>query len=297
MPFTAKETKRNEKAKDIMNQQPQVPEGLFQKCSKCNEIIYTEDIIANYHICPNCNNYFRVSPRTRLSMVLDEGSFQEWDKDLPISDPLNFPGYITKLERLRAASNLDEAVITGEGKLNGISVAIGVMASDFLMGSMGEVVGEKLTRLIEGATKRRLPLIVFSCSGGARMQEGIVSLMQMAKTAGALKRHDEAGLLYISVLTDPTTGGVMASFAMLGDVILAEPGVLAGFAGPRVIEQTIGQKLPEGFQRSEFLLEHGFIDKIVKRSRMRAVLSFLVASCGEKKLEENEALFNEEDVD
>ena len=297
MPFTAKETKRNEKAKDIMNQQPQVPEGLFQKCSKCNEIIYTEDIIANYHICPNCNNYFRVSPRTRLSMVLDEGSFQEWDKDLPISDPLNFPGYRTKVERLRAASNLDEAVITGEGKLNGISVAIGVMASDFLMGSMGEVVGEKLKRLIENATKRRLPLIVFCCSGGARMQEGIISLMQMAKTAGALKRHDEAGLLYISVLTDPTTGGVMASFAMLGDVILAEPGVLAGFAGPRVIEQTIGQKLPEGFQRSEFLLEHGFIDKIVKRSRMRAVLSFLVASCGEKKLEENEALFNEEDVD
>ena len=297
MPFTAKETKRNEKAKDIMNQQPQVPEGLFQKCSKCNEIIYTEDIIANYHICPNCNNYFRVSPRTRLSMVLDEGSFQEWDKDLPISDPLNFPGYRTKVERLRAASNLDEAVITGEGKLNGISVAIGVMASDFLMGSMGEVVGEKLTRLIENATKRRLPLIVFCCSGGARMQEGIISLMQMAKTAGALKRHDEAGLLYISVLTDPTTGGVMASFAMLGDVILAEPGVLAGFAGPRVIEQTIGQKLPEGFQRSEFLLEHGFIDKIVKRSRMRAVLSFLVASCGKKKLEENEALFNEEDVD
>ena len=297
MPFTAKETKRNEKAKDIMNQQPQVPEGLFQKCSKCNEIIYTEDIIANYHICPNCNNYFRVSPRTRLSMVLDEGSFQEWDKDLPISDPLNFPGYRTKVERLRAASNLDEAVITGEGKLNGISVAIGVMASDFLMGSMGEVVGEKLTRLIENATKRRLPLIVFCCSGGARMQEGIISLMQMAKTAGALKRHDEAGLLYISVLTDPTTGGVMASFAMLGDVILAEPGVLAGFAGPRVIEQTIGQKLPEGFQRSEFLLEHGFIDKIVKRSRMLAVLSFLVASCGEKKLEENEALFNEEDVD
>lgn len=297
MPFTAKETKRNEKAKEIMNGQPQVPEGLFQKCSKCGEIIYTEDIIANYHICPNCNNYFRISPRARLSMVLDEGSFKEWDRDLPVSDPLNFPGYITKLERLRAASGLDEAVITGEGKLNGMPVAIGVMASDFLMGSMGKVVGEKLTRLIEGSTKRRLPLIIFCCSGGARMQEGIISLMQMAKTSGAIKQHDEAGLLYISVLTDPTTGGVMASFAMLGDVILAEPNVLAGFAGPRVIEQTIHQKLPEGFQRSEFLLEHGFIDKIVKRSRMRAVLSFLVASCGEKKLEENGALFDEEDVD
>lgn len=296
MLFTAKETKRNEKAREIMNE-PQVPEGLFQKCNKCGEIIYTEDIIANFHICPNCNNYFRVSPRTRLSMVLDEGSFREWDRDLPASDPLNFPGYINKLERLRAASDLDEAVITGEGKIKGMPVAIGVMASDFLMGSMGEVVGEKLTRLIEGATKRRMPLIIFCCSGGARMQEGIVSLMQMAKTAGALKRHDEAGLLYISVLTDPTTGGVMASFAMLGDVILAEPGVLAGFAGPRVIEQTIGQKLPEGFQRSEFLLEHGFIDKIVKRSRMRAVLSFLVATCGGKKSEETSEVFEEEDMD
>lgn len=296
MLFTAKETKRNEKAREIMNE-PQVPEGLFQKCNKCGEIIYTEDIIANFHICPNCNNYFRVSPRTRLSMVLDEGSFREWDRDLPASDPLNFPGYINKLERLRAASDLDEAVITGEGKIKGMPVAIGVMASDFLMGSMGEVVGEKLTRLIEGATKRRMPLIIFCCSGGARMQEGIVSLMQMAKTAGALKRHDEAGLLYISVLTDPTTGGVMASFAMLGDVILAEPGVLAGFAGPRVIEQTIGQKLPEGFQRSEFLLEHGFIDKIVKRSRMRAVLSFLVVTCGGKKSEETSEVFEEEDMD
>lgn len=296
MLFTAKETKRNEKAREIMNE-PQVPEGLFQKCNKCGEIIYTEDIIANFHICPNCNNYFRVSPRTRLSMVLDEGSFREWDRDLPASDPLNFPGYINKLERLRAASDLDEAVITGEGKIKGMPVAIGVMASDFLMGSMGEVVGEKLTRLIEGATKRRMPLIIFCCSGGARMQEGIVSLMQMAKTAGALKRHDEAGLLYISVLTDPTTGGVMASFAMLGDIILAEPGVLAGFAGPRVIEQTIGQKLPEGFQRSEFLLEHGFIDKIVKRSRMRAVLSFLVVTCGGKKSEETSEVFEEEDMD
>ena len=183
---------------------------------------------------------------------------------------------------MRTATGLDEAVITGEGKINGEPVAIGVMASTFLMGSMGEVVGEKITRLIEGATKKGLPLIIFCCSGGARMQEGIVSLMQMAKTSAALKKHDEAGLLYISVLTDPTTGGVMASFAMLGDVILAEPGALIGFAGPRVIEQTIGQKLPEGFQRAEFLLEHGFVDKIVKRSRLKPILSFLIKSSGDK---------------
>jgi acetyl-CoA carboxylase carboxyl transferase subunit beta len=167
-------------------------------------------------------------------------------------------------------------VITGVGKINGEPVAIGVMASTFLMGSMGEVVGEKITRLIEHATKEELPLVIFCCSGGARMQEGIISLMQMAKTSAALKRHSEAGLIYISVLTDPTTGGVVASFAMLGDVILAEPGALIGFAGPRVIEQTIGQKLPEGFQRAEFLLEHGFVDKIVKRSRLKSILYFLI---------------------
>lgn len=280
--LTAKETKRNEKLKEFMHE-PQIPDGLFQKCDKCNEILYTEDIIANYYICPNCNNYFRIAPRTRLSMILDKDSFIELDKDLPVSDPLNFPGYTAKLELMRKATDLDEAVITGIGEMNGTPVAIGVMASNFLMGSMGAVVGEKLTRLIEEATKQTLPLILFSCSGGARMQEGIISLMQMAKTSGALKKHDEAGLLYISVLTDPTTGGVMASFAMLGDVILAEPGALAGFAGPRVIEQTIGQKLPEGFQRAEFLVEHGFVDKIVKRNRLRNTLSFIIESSGGKR--------------
>lgn len=299
MLFTAKETKRNQKVKEIMNEQPQIPEGLFQKCEKCGEIIYTEDIISNYHICPNCNSYFRIPARTRLSMILDKGSFHEWDSYLPVSDPLKFPGYLAKLERMRAATNLDEAVVTGEGKINGMSIAIGVMSSTFLMGSMGEVVGEKLTRLIEKATQKKLPLVIFCCSGGARMQEGIISLMQMAKTSAALKKHDEAGLLYISVLTDPTMGGVMASFAMLGDVILAEPGALAGFAGPRVIEQTIGQKLPEGFQRAEFLVEHGFVDKIVKRSRMRPVLAFLIASSrtekGKKdKIELEETELNDE---
>ena len=270
-----KETKRNERVRNMINE-PQVPDGLFQKCEKCGEIIYTEDIIANYYICPNCNSYFRIAPRTRLSMVLDKGSFTEFDVDLPISNPLDFPGYEAKLSHMKAVNNLDEAIITGEGKIDGACVSIGVMASTFLMGSMGGVVGEKITRLIEHATLEKQPLILFCCSGGARMQEGIISLMQMAKTSAALKRHSDAGLIYIPILTDPTTGGVVASFAMLGDVILAEPGALIGFAGPRVIEQTIGQKLPEGFQRAEFLLEHGFVDKIVKRSRLKQVLSFLI---------------------
>ena len=183
------------------------------------------------------------------------------------------------MERQRSVTNLDEAVITGKGKILGKDVVIAVMGADFMMGSMGEVVGEKITRAVERATQMRLPIIIFTCSGGARMQEGIISLMQMAKTSAALKRHDEAGLLYITVLTDPTTGGVTASFAMLGDVILAEPGALIGFAGPRVIEQTIGQKLPEGFQRAEFLLEHGFVDKIVERKKLRKVLVTIIRSC------------------
>ena len=272
-----KHVQLGEKIKDSLDE-AQIPDGLFEKCEKCNEIIYTEDVVANYYICPNCGNYFRISPRTRISMIVDKGSFEEWDIELPVSDPLNFPGYKSKLELMKVVTNLDEAVITGEGKIDDTRVAIGVMASNFLMGSMGEVVGEKITRMIERATEQKLPVILFCCSGGARMQEGIVSLMQMAKTSQAIKKHDEAGLLYVSVLTDPTTGGVMASFAMLGDVILAEPGALIGFAGPRVIEQTIGQRLPEGFQRAEFLLEHGFVDKIVKRNKLKQTLSMLVKS-------------------
>lgn len=255
-----------------------IPDGLFQKCIRCNEVLYTEDLIENNYICSTCGYHLRVNPRERLSMVLDPGTFIEWNSNLEFFDPLNFPGYKEKIKHIKSATNLDEAVITGTGQIYGKQIAIGVMASNFLMGSMGAVVGEKITRMVEEATKQKLPIILFCCSGGARMQEGIVSLMQMAKTSAALKKHDEAGLLYISVLTDPTTGGVMASFAMLGDIIIAEPGALIGFAGPRVIEQTIGQKLPEGFQRSEFLLEHGFVDKIVKRSRMKQVLSILVRS-------------------
>ena len=277
-PQEKKQAERIRKAKDTLLEY-QVPEGLFQKCSSCGKPVYNEDIIENYYICPYCGSYFRVRPRNRIAMVLDKGTFQEWDERMETSDPLSFPGYKKKLERQKSVTNMDEAVITGKGEIGGKEVVIAVMGADFMMGSMGEVVGEKITRAVERATEMRLPVIIFTCSGGARMQEGIISLMQMAKTSAALRKHDEAGLLYITVLTDPTTGGVTASFAMLGDVILAEPGALVGFAGPRVIEQTIGQKLPEGFQRSEFLLEHGFVDKIVERKNLRKVLNTIIRSC------------------
>ena len=277
-PQEKKQAERIRKAKDTLLEY-QVPEGLFQKCSSCGKPVYNEDIIENYYICPYCGSYFRVRPRNRIAMVLDKGTFQEWDERMETSDPLNFPGYKKKLERQKSVTNMDEAVITGKGEIGGKEVVIAVMGADFMMGSMGEVVGEKITRAVERATEMRLPVIIFTCSGGARMQEGIISLMQMAKTSAALRKHDEAGLLYITVLTDPTTGGVTASFAMLGDVILAEPGALVGFAGPRVIEQTIGQKLPEGFQRSEFLLDHGFVDKIVERKNLRKVLNTIIRSC------------------
>ena len=274
-PQEIKQAERVRKAKDTLLEF-QAPEGLFQKCNCCGKPVYNEDLIENDYVCPVCGNYFRIRPKTRIAMVLDKDTFEEWDAKMDTSDPLNFPGYKNKLERQRSVTNLDEAVITGKGKILGKDVVIAVMGADFMMGSMGEVVGEKITRAVERATQMRLPIIIFTCSGGARMQEGIVSLMQMAKTSAAIKRHSQAGLLYTSVLTDPTTGGVTASFAMLGDIILAEPGSLIGFAGPRVIEQTIGQKLPEGFQRPEFLLEHGFLDGIVERGSMRDVLSLIL---------------------
>lgn len=255
-----------------------VPDGMFMRCPKCKEIIYSEDLVSNKYVCPKCEHYFRINAKQRIEMVLDKGSFEEWDREITTVNPLNFPNYIEKIEKAKKITGLDEAVITGKGKIKGKDVAIGVMSADFIMGSMGSVVGERITRLFEKATKDRLPVVMFCCSGGARMQEGTVSLMQMAKTSQAVKRHDEAGLLYVSVLTDPTTGGVTASFAMLGDVIIAEPKALIGFAGQRVIEQTIHQKLPEGFQRAEFLLEHGFIDKIVTRTRLKKTLEFLILS-------------------
>jgi acetyl-CoA carboxylase carboxyl transferase alpha subunit/acetyl-CoA carboxylase carboxyl transferase beta subunit len=255
---------------------PSVPEGLFIKCSHCGKTLYKEDVVNNVYVCPKCKGYFRIKANTRLKIVLDKASFEEWDTGLCNQNPLDYPGYDEKIKDLKERTRLDEAVKIGKGTIDGNEVVIGVCDSRFLMGSMGYVLGEKITRGIEKATELCLPVILFCCSGGARMQEGIVSLMQMAKTSAAIKRHSDAGLLYIPVLTDPTTGGVTASFAMLGDIILAEPGALIGFAGPRVIQQTIGQKLPEGFQRAEFLVEHGIIDGIVKRENLKKTLSSLV---------------------
>ena len=252
---------------------PEVPEGLLRKCNKCGGAIIAEDVKKGYYICPKCGRYFRVHAYRRIEMLADKGSFQEWNKEMPFENPLNFPGYEKKVNAAREKTKLNEAVVTGKGKINGNDAVVAVCDARFIMSSMGHVVGEKITQAVERATAEKLPVIIFACSGGARMQEGIVSLMQMAKTAAALKKHHEAGQLFISVLTDPTTGGVTASFAMLGDIILAEPNALIGFAGPRVIEQTIGQKLPEGFQRAEFLLEHGFVDKIVGREELKDTLA------------------------
>lgn len=252
---------------------PEAPQGILKKCNACKSAIFTEDVKRNYYICPKCHNYFRVHAWRRVEMIADEGSFEEWDHDLQTSNPLQFKGYEEKVHALQEKTNLAEAVLTGKAKIQGMDVVLGICDGRFMMASMGEVVGEKIARAVERATEERLPLILYACSGGARMQEGIVSLMQMAKTSAALKRHSEAGLLYITVLTEPTTGGVTASWAMLGDIILAEPNALIGFAGPRVIEQTIGQKLPKGFQRAEFLLEHGFIDAILERETSRETLA------------------------
>ena len=256
----------------LKSERPEVPEGLLKKCNKCGAAILTEEVKSAGYICPKCQGYFRVHAYERIRMTVDEDSFEEWEKDMEFVNPLEFRGYEEKVKSLKEKTGLSEAVVTGKASIEGNPAVIAVCDGRFLMASMGQVVGEKITRAVERATKEQLPVIIFACSGGARMQEGIVSLMQMAKTAAALKRHSDAGLLYVSVLTDPTTGGVTASFAMLGDVILAEPKALIGFAGPRVIEQTIGEKLPKGFQRSEFLLEHGFIDRIVERKETRTVL-------------------------
>lgn len=253
-----------------------IPIGKWIKCEKCKEIIYKETLKENLSICPNCGHYFRMHINRRLEQIIDQGTYKRFDLNIETTNPLELEDYPKKLETLRKKTNLEEAVACGTGKINGEDVVICIMDSGFLMGSMGIVVGEKITYSIEEAIKRKLPLIIFCVSGGARMQEGIISLMQMAKTTAALTKLDEAGLLYISVLTDPTYGGVTASFASLGDVILAEPGAMIGFAGQRVIEQTIGEQLPVGFQTAEFLLEHGFIDKIVERKDLKQMLYKLV---------------------
>lgn len=255
---------------------PEVPEGMYTKCPHCKKNIYVIDLIANIGVCTYCTGCLPISPSARISKLVDLDSFEEFDKEMKSANPLDFEGYENKIEMTMKKVEQNEAVVTGRGKIKGIDTVLAVMDARFIMGSMGSVVGEKITRAIEYATEHNLPLIIFSASGGARMQEGIFSLMQMAKTSAALGRHDEKGLLYISVLTNPTTGGVTASFAMLGDIIIAEPKALVGFAGPRVIEQTIKQKLPQGFQRSEFLLEHGMIDRIVERKNMREELHMLL---------------------
>lgn len=241
-------------------------------CPGCKKELKKGKVIENKYVCYECGNYFRVRTANRIRMVADLKSFSPWFEDLETKNPLDFPGYEEKLSLAREKTGLHEGVTIGQGKIYGIDVVLGVCDSRFLMGSMGHVVGEKIALAVELATEKGLPVILFCCSGGARMQEGMISLMQMAKTSAALKKHSDAGLLYLPVLTDPTTGGVTASFAMLGDIILAEPGALIGFAGPRVIEQTIGEKLPEGFQRAEFQLEHGFVDAIVERRDLKKTL-------------------------
>ena len=255
---------------------PEAPKGLLKKCNKCGKGIFTEEYKNNLYICPKCGGYLRMPAYERIALVTEEGSFEEWDRGLVNTNPLRMKEYPDKVKHLQEKTGLDEAVVTGKARIGENEVVLMVMDGRFMTASMGAVVGEKITRGIERATKEKLPVVIFACSGGARMQEGMTSLMQMAKTSAALKRHSDAGLLYISVFTDPTTGGVTASFASLGDIVLAEPKALIGFAGPRVIEQTIHQKLPKGFQRSEFLLDHGFVDRIVERQNMKEELCHLL---------------------
>lgn len=267
--------KRGPSAKQITNK-VDIPIGKWVKCDKCKEIIYKETVRENFSICPSCGAYFRMHINKRLETVIDEGTYKRFDLDIDTTNPLGLEEYTKKIKGLREKTGLQEAVACGTGKINGEQVVICIMDSGFLMGSMGIVVGEKITYAIEQATEQKLPLIIFCVSGGARMQEGIISLMQMAKTTAAISKLNEAGGLYISVLTDPTYGGVTASFASIADIVLAEPGAMIGFAGQRVIEQTIGEKLPEGFQTAEFLLEHGFIDEIVERKELKETLYKLI---------------------
>ncbi len=252
--------------------QVQVPQGLYAKCKGCSAILYNKELDKNYKVCPKCGYHYMLSALERLYLTMDSGSFEEFDEALTSKNPLDFPEYDEKLVKGQDKAKMKDGVITGVGKINGQPASIAIMDFQFMGGSLGSVVGEKITRAVERAIARRIGMIIVSTSGGARMQEGIFSLMQMAKTSAALARLGEAGLPFISVLTDPTTGGVAASYGMLGDLTIAEPGALIGFAGPRVIEQTIRQKLPKGFQRAEFLFEHGFVDEVVPRSQMKKTL-------------------------
>ncbi|WP_019242893.1 MULTISPECIES: acetyl-CoA carboxylase, carboxyltransferase subunit beta [Bacillus] len=253
-----------------------VPEGIMTKCPECKKIMYTKDLVKNEKVCTHCGFHHRMNSRERIESIIDEGTFHEYDKDMTSGNPLNFPGYESKIESDRKKTNINEAVVTGEGLLSGIEVVIAVMDANFRMGSMGTVVGEKITRAVEQAHKKKVPFIIFTASGGARMQEGILSLMQMAKTSIALKHFSEDGGLFISIMTHPTTGGVSASFASLGDYNLAEPKALIGFAGRSVIEQTIREELPEDFQTAEFVLKHGQLDAVISRTEMKEKLATIL---------------------
>ena len=272
-----------ENSDDTKQNVPFVPEEMWTRCPKCNTMLLTTDMEENLNVCTGCNHHFRMSAAQRVELLADEGSFCEHDASLAGGNILDFPGYDQKLEKAR--KNAKESVICGECLMGGVRTVLCVMDADFMMGSMGTATGEKITRAFELATERRLPVVAVTVSGGARMQEGILSLMQMAKTSGAVKRHSDAGLLYITVLTDPTTGGVTASFAMEGDIILAEPDTLVAFAGPRVIEQTMRQKLRKDFQTSEFALQKGFIDAVVNRQSLKPTLIKLLKlhGCREEK--------------
>ena len=258
-------------------QRPSVPDDLCVACPSCKKVLFSSDLAENLHVCPKCGHHFRMSPRQRIHLIADEGSFQELFPAVTGVDPLSFPGYEKKLQAVRLGSHEEEGVVCGVCTIGGHLTCLFVMDPFFMMGSMGSAVGEKITLLFEYAKEYHLPVVGYTVSGGARMQEGIISLMQMAKTSGAVKRHSDAGGLYIAVLTDPTTGGVTASFAMEADIILGEPGALIGFAGPRVIEQTIRQKLPKGFQRAEFLQEKGFLDLVAPRKEQKELLARLLA--------------------
>ena len=262
---------------------PFVPEEMWVKCPKCNAMLLTTDMEENLHVCTHCGHHFRLSVRQRIELLADRDSFREHDAELTAKNILDFPGYDAKLEK--AKRNANESVCCGECRIGGIKTVLCVMNAEFMMGSMGTVTGEKITRAFEYATDAGLPVVVCTVSGGARMQEGILSLMQMAKTSGAVKRHSDAGLLYITILTDPTTGGVTASFAMEGDIILAEPDTLVAFAGPRVVEQTMRQKLPRDFQTSEFVLQKGFIDAVVSRDKLKATVARLLKMHGYAEVE------------
>ena len=266
---------------DAKQNVPFIPEEMWMKCPKCNTLLLTTDLEENLNVCPTCGHHFRMSAKQRIDLMADADSFSEHDAQLKSSNILDFPGYDAKLEKARQKAN--EPVICGDCLIGGVKAVLCVMESGFMMGSMGTATGEKITRAFEYAIEHRLPVVICTVSGGARMQEGILSLMQMAKTSGAVKRHSDAGLLYITVLTDPTTGGVTASFAMEGDIILAEPNTLVAFAGPRVIEQTMRQKLPKDFQTSEFVLQKGFIDAVVSRDKLKETVAKLLKLHGYKE--------------